>query len=90
MHVRLLPVQYVRPYVRRNKTDRMDAEAILEANRCGEIRPVPVKTSEQQALLALHRIRTQWQTARVARINTMRALLREHGYAIPVGARTGA
>ena len=66
----------------------MDAEAILEANRCGEIRPVPVKTSEQQALLALHRIRTQWQTARVARINTMRALLREHGHAIPVGART--
>ena len=88
LHVRLLPVQYVRPYVRRNKTDRMDAEAILEANRCGEIRPVPVKTSEQQALLALHRIRTQWQTARVARINTMRALLREHGHAIPVGART--
>ena len=66
----------------------MDAEAILEANRCGEIRPVPVKTSEQQGLLALHRIRTQWQTARVARINTMRALLREHGHAIPVGART--
>ena len=88
LHVRLLPVQYVRPFVRRNKTDRMDAEAILEANRCGEIRPVPVKTSEQQALLALHRIRTQWQTARVARINTMRALLREHGHAIPVGART--
>lgn len=88
LQVRLIPVQYVRPYVRRNKTDRRDAEAILEADRCGEIRPVPVKTVEQQAVLALHRIRTQWQRARVARINTMRALLREHGHAIPVGART--
>ncbi len=42
--VRLLPVQYVRPYVRRNKTDRTDAEALLEANRCGGIAPVPVKS----------------------------------------------
>ena len=49
---------------------------------------MPVKTVEQQALQALHRVRTQWQTARVARINAMRGLLREHGHAIPVGART--
>lgn len=42
LRVRLLPVQYVRPYVRRNKTDRADSEAFLEATRCGEIRPVPV------------------------------------------------
>ena len=88
LRVRLLPVQYVRPYVRRNKTDRMDTEALLEAARCGEIRPVPVKTVEQQTLQAIHRVRTQWQTARVARINSMRGLLREHGHAIPVGART--
>jgi transposase len=88
LRVRLLPVQYVRPYVRRNKTDRMDTEALLEAARCGEIRPVPVKTVEQQTLQAVHRVRTQWQTARVARINAMRGLLREHGHAIPVGART--
>jgi transposase len=52
LRVRLLPVQYVRPYVRRNKTDRMDTEALLEAARCGEIRPVPVKTVEQQTLQA--------------------------------------
>ena len=47
----------------------------LEAARCGEIRPVPVKTVEQQTLQAIHRVRTQWQTARVARINAMRGLL---------------
>lgn len=67
LRVRLLPVQYVRPYVRRNKTDRADTDALLEAARCGEIRPVPVKTVEQQTLQAIHRVRTQWQTARVAR-----------------------
>jgi transposase len=43
LQVRLLAVQYVRPYVRRNKTDRTDTEALLEANRCGGIQPVPVK-----------------------------------------------
>jgi transposase len=85
--VRLLPVQYVRPYVRRNKTDRTDAEALLEAHRCGGIQPVPVKTVEQQALQTLHRVRTQWQAARTARINVMRGILREHGLPIGVGAR---
>jgi transposase len=88
LRVRLLPVQYVRPYVRRNKTDRADTDALLEAARCGEIRPVPVKTVEQQTLQAIHRVRTQWQTARVARINAIRGLLAEQGHAIPVGART--
>jgi len=85
---RLLPVQYVRPYVRRNKTDRTDTEAMLEAARCGDIRPVPVKTIEQQTLQALHRVRTQWQAARTARINVVRGLLREQGLPVPVGART--
>jgi transposase len=88
LRVRLLPVQYVRPYVRRNKTDRTDTEALLEANRCGGIQPVPVKTLEQQTLQALHRVRTQWQTARTARINVMRGLLREQGLPVPVGGRT--
>ena len=88
LRVRLLPVQYVRPYVRRNKTDRADTDALLEAARCGDIRSVPVKTVEQQMLQAIHRVRTQWQTARVARINAIRGLLAEHGHAIPVGART--
>src|SRR5580704_7155462 len=86
--VRLLPVQYVRPYVRRNKTDRTDTEALLEAARCGGMQPVPVKTVEQQTLQVLHRVRTQWQAARTARINAMRGILREHGFPIGVGART--
>lgn len=86
--VRLLPVQYVRPYVRRNKTDRTDTDAMLEAARCGGIQSVPVKTVEQQTLQALHRVRTQWQAARTARINVVRGLLREQGLPVPVGART--
>jgi transposase len=88
LDVRLLPPQYVRPYVRRNKTDRTDTEALLEAHRCGGLQAVPVKTVEQQMLQALHRVRTQWQSARTARINVLRGLLREHGVTVPAGART--
>jgi transposase len=88
LHVRLLPVQYVRPYVRRNKTDRTDVEGMLEAHRCAGIQAVPVKSVDQQALQALHRVRTQWQAARTARINVVRGLLREQGYPVSVGART--
>jgi transposase len=44
----LLPAQHVRPYARRTKTDRADAAGLLEAARCGDIRPVPIKTPEQQ------------------------------------------
>lgn len=84
--VRLLPAQYVRPYRRRNKTDRADAEALLEAARCGEIRDVPVKTEHQQAIQGLHRIRSQWMATRTARINALRALLREQGIELPSGA----
>jgi transposase len=89
LRVRLLPGQYVRAYVRRNKTDRTDAEALLEAARCGQIHPVAVKTLEQQSLQTLHRVRQQWQTTRTARINAIRAILREHGIPLPVGARAG-
>lgn len=74
LEVRLLPVQYVRPYVRRTKTDRTDVEGMLEAHRCAGIQAVPVKSVEQQALQALHRVRTQWQAARTARINVVRGL----------------
>ena len=84
----LLPPQCVRPYVRRNKTDRTDAEALVEARRCGGILPVPVKTAEQQALQSLHRVRAQWQTARTARMNVIRGLLREYGLPLRAGAVT--
>jgi transposase len=85
--VRLLPPHEVSPYVTRNKTDRNDAKALLEASRNQEIRPVPVKSVPQHTLMALHRLRSAWLAARTARLNTVRGLLRELGFVIPVGAR---
>lgn len=82
----LLPAQYVRPYVQRNKTDRTDCEALLEAARSPRIKPVAVKSEDQQSILALHRVREQWKRTRTARINGMRGLLREFGIISPVGA----
>ncbi len=84
--VTLLPAQHVRPYVRRNKTDRADAAGLLEAARCGDIRPVPIKTPEQQGTQALHRIREHHKAQRTAAINTVRGLLREFGITFPAGA----
>jgi transposase len=83
----LLPPDQVRPFVKRNKTDRADAKALVEAYRNGEIRPVPVKTPEQQILTALHRMREGWMAQRTARLNTLRGLLREQGVFIPLGAQ---
>jgi transposase len=83
----LLPVQYVRAYVRRNKSDQADAAALLEARRCSEIYPVPIKTAEHQVLQGLHRLRQQWQKTRTARINGLRSLLREQGVNVGAGAR---
>lgn len=85
--VMLLPPHQVRPYVRRNKTDRTDAKGILEASRNEDIHPVPVKTVAQQVLTSLHRLRSGWMAERTARLNTLRGLLREIGVFIPVGAR---
>lgn len=83
--VKLLPPQHVRPYVHRNKTDRADAAALLEADRCGDILPVPVKTEGQQGLQGLHRVRSGWMATRTARINEVRGLLREFGFDLPQG-----
>jgi transposase len=85
----LLPAQYVRAYVKRNKTDAADAGALIEAARCAEIRPVPVKSIEQQAIQQLHRLRAQCMGTRTARINWLRGVLREVGVCLPVGARRG-
>jgi transposase len=85
--VRLLPPHDVHRYVRRSKTDRTDAKALLEADRNEEIRPVPVKSVDQQAIASLHRLRFAYLAARTARINTVRGLLREFGVVIPQGAR---
>jgi transposase len=86
-HVVLLPPHAVRPYVVRNKTDRTDAKGLLEAVRNDEVHPVPVKSETQQAVAALHRLRSTGLATRTARINTMRGLLREFGIIIPTGAR---
>lgn len=83
---RLLHAQYVRPYVRRNKTDAADADALLRARQDPELRPVPVKSVEQQALQGLHRVRAQWQSSRQQRICLARGLLAEFGVHLPTGA----
>lgn len=85
--VRLLPARDVARHVRGNKTDRSDTKGILEADRNEDVRPVPVKTREQQALMSLHRMRSTWVATRTGRLNTLRGLLRELGIVIPVGAR---
>jgi transposase len=89
IEVVLLPALYIRPYVQRNKTDAADAIALIEAFRGGKIRPVRVKSVDQQALQGVHRIRSLWMGNRTARINTLRGLCREFGVPILVGARTG-
>jgi transposase len=75
------------PPLKRSKTDRTDVKGMLEAWRNSDIRPVPIKTVEQQQLMALHRIREGWMTTRTQRINTARGVLREFGIVFPVGAR---
>ena len=77
--VRLMPPQYVRPYVKTNKHDAADAEACCEAVRRPGMRFVPVKREDQQSLLMLHRVREQLLKQRTATINALRAHLAEFG-----------
>jgi len=84
---RLLPAHDVHRYVRRNKTDRDDAKALLEADRNDEIRAVPVKSIDQQAIASLHVFRATWLSTRTARLNALRGVCREFGITIPVGAK---
>ncbi|HSF22437.1 MAG TPA: IS110 family transposase [Burkholderiales bacterium] len=84
--VALLPASAVARYRDGNKTDRADAKALLEAARNTKIRRVPVKSVEQQAVVALHRLRQGYLRTRTARINAVRGHLREFGCVIPVGA----
>jgi transposase len=81
----LLPAQHVRPYVRRNKTDRTDTAGLLEDDRSADIRPVPIKTPEQQGAQGLHRIREHHKVNRTAAINMLRGLLREFGTRLTYG-----
>ena len=85
--VRLLPPARTARYRIGNKTDRADADAILEANRNEKIHPVPVKTIPQQSLSTVHHLRHAWMETRTARLNALRGVMRELGVAIPVGAK---
>jgi transposase len=89
IEVRLLPAQYVRAYVKRNKTDAADARALLEAARASDMKPVGVKSVEQQGLQALHRTRSAWKATRTQRINALRGFCREFGLVVPEGALKG-
>lgn len=83
--VRLMAPQFVKPYVKTNKTDAADAEAICEAVARPNMRFVPLKNAEQQALLALHRARQGFVVARTAQGNQIRGLLAEFGLVVPQG-----
>ena len=83
--VKLIPPQYVKPFVKGNKTDRNDAEAICEAGVRPQMPTVAVKTEQQQALLSLHRLRELLEKQRKQLANQLRGLLGEFGIAIPLG-----
>ena len=85
--VRLMAPQFVKPYVKTNKNDAADAEAICEAVARPNMRFVPPKNIEQQAVLALHRVRQGFVKARTAQANQIRGLLAEYGLIISKGIR---
>lgn len=84
--VRLLPAQYVRPYVKTNKNDAADAEAICEAMTRPTMRFVPVKEEDQQEVLVLHRVREMLMRQRTQLINGIRGHLAEFGIIGPARA----
>ena len=83
--VRLMPPAYVKPYVKRQKNDATDAEAICEAVSRPNMRFVETKTAEQQSCLMLHRARHLFIRQQTAVINSIRAYLAEFGIVAPVG-----
>ena len=85
--VRLIPAQYVKPYVKTNKSDYIDAEAIAEAVGRPTMRFVPIKSGEQLDLQSLHRVRERWVMRRTAVINQIRGLLLERGITLRKGRR---
>jgi transposase len=85
--VRLIPAQYVKPYVKTNKSDYIDAEAIAEAVGRPTMRFVPIKSDDQLDLQSLHRVRERWVSRRTAVINQMRGLLLERGITVRKGRR---
>src|SRR4026208_2535185 len=84
-NVRLMPPAYVKPYVKRQKNDATDAEAICEAVSRANMRFVPTKTPEQQSGLVLHRTRHLFMRQQTSVINAIRAHLAEFGIVAPIG-----
>jgi transposase len=83
--VRLIPAQFVRPFVKSQKNDYVDAEAIAEAAQRPTMRFVPIKTEDQLDLQAIHRVRERLVERRTALINQFRAFLLERGIIIRTG-----
>jgi transposase len=83
--VKLMAPQFIKPYVKSNKNDAADAEAICEAVSRPTMRFVPIKNIEQQSVLALHRVRQGFVKARTAQANQIRGLLGEYGLIVPQG-----
>jgi transposase len=82
--VRLMAPQFVKPYVKANKNDARDAEAICEAISRPSMRFVPIKTVEQQDIQAVHRIRSELIDQRRAKVNQIRGLCAEYGLVAPL------
>jgi transposase len=87
--VELLPPTQVRPFVRSSKDDAVDARAIWLAAQQSDIRRVPLKSVEQQSVLALHRTRSHWVSVRTATANSLRGLLYEFGVVLRGGHQAG-
>ncbi|MCC7100039.1 MAG: IS110 family transposase [Rubrivivax sp.] len=83
--VHLIAPQYVKPFVKRNKNDVVDAAAICEAVMRPDMPTVPIKNAEQQAILSVHRARQGFVKARTAQANQIRGLLAEYGFVLPQG-----
>ena len=81
----LISGKFVKPFVKSNKNDVIDAEAIVEAAQRATMRFVPAKTTQQQDIQAVHRVRERWVRQRTAVVNQCRGLLLENGITIPQG-----
>ena len=87
--VRLMSPQFVKPYVKSNKNDFLDAEAICEAVQRPTMRFVPVKSIECQDIQTLHRARSRAVANRTAQVNQIRGFLLEYGLTVPKGIGFG-
>jgi len=82
---RLMPAQYIKPFVKTNKSDFIDAEAIAEAVNRPSMRFVPIKTDEQLDMQSLHRVRERWIMRRTSVVNQIRGMLLERGITVRTG-----